>query len=50
MPPVGETEAEKTDSFFINWVDPQAGHLVPCQSDDRVRISLSFPHFRQWNS
>jgi hypothetical protein len=39
-----------TDSFFVRRVEPHAGHAAPRQREDRTRISLSFPHFAQWNS
>jgi hypothetical protein len=40
----------KTESFFVSFVEPQLGHLVPFQSFDRTRISFSFPHFPHSNS
>ena len=43
-------DAAKTDSFLTSRVDPQAGHGVPFQSEDRTSTSLSFPHALQWNS
>jgi hypothetical protein len=35
-------EDANTDSFFESFTDPQCGHLVPFQSLDRTKISLSF--------
>jgi hypothetical protein len=40
----------KTDSFFDSFVEPQAGHLLPFQSLERTRISLSLPHLPHSNS
>jgi hypothetical protein len=37
----------KTESRFLRRVEPQWGHLVPLQSLDRTRTSLSFAHFSQ---
>ena len=46
--PASATVAEaNTDSFFSSFTDPQWGHLVPFQSLDRTRISLSRSHFPQ---
>ena len=36
-----------TESFFDNLVEPQLGHLVPFQSLERTRTSLSRSHFSQ---
>ena len=36
-----------TESFFCNFVEPQCGHSVPCQSVVRTRISLSRSHLSQ---
>jgi hypothetical protein len=44
LPPVEEA---KTDSFFDSFTEPQCGHLVPFQSFERTRISLSLSHFSQ---
>jgi len=43
-PPLREA---KVDSSFVNFVEPQRGHLVPFQRDERTRISLSFPQLAQ---
>jgi hypothetical protein len=40
----------KTESFFESLVEPQCGHFVPFQLEERTRISLSFSHRSQWNS
>jgi hypothetical protein len=37
----------KTESFLTSFVEPQCGHLVPFQSLERTRISLSRSHFPQ---
>jgi len=34
----------KTDSFLVNFAEPQCGHFVPFQSLDRTKTSLSFSH------
>jgi len=39
FPPMLEA---KTDSFFSSLVEPQWGHSVPFQREERTRISLSF--------
>jgi len=31
----------KTENFFCRRDDPQCGHAVPFQSEDRTKISLS---------
>jgi len=36
-----------TDSFLLNFVEPQCGHAVPSHFVERTSISLSFPHFPQ---
>jgi hypothetical protein len=36
-----------TDSFLLNFVEPQCGHAVPSHFVDRTSTSLSFPHFPQ---
>jgi hypothetical protein len=36
-----------TENFFANFGEPQYGHLVPVQSLERTRISLSRSHFSQ---
>ena len=46
-PPPAEA---KTESFLTRRVDPQWGHFVPVQSEERTRSSLSCWHFSQWNS
>jgi hypothetical protein len=43
-PPVEEAN---TENFLSSFVEPQYGHGVPCQSLERTRSSLSFPHFPQ---
>jgi len=48
--PACSLEGANTDSFLVNWVEPQEGQAVPFQSDERTSTSLSFPHFLQWNS
>jgi len=40
----------KTENFLANFAEPQCGQAVPFQSVERTRISLSRPHFSQWNS
>jgi hypothetical protein len=40
----------KTENFFESFIEPQLGHLVPFQSFERTRISLSLPHFPHSNS
>jgi hypothetical protein len=37
----------KVENFLDNFLEPQCGHSVPFQSDERTRISLSVPHFSQ---
>ncbi len=37
----------KTENFFSSLVDPHFGHLVPFQSSERTRISLSTEHASQ---
>jgi len=44
--PAAEAEA-KVENFLDNFSEPQCGHLVPCQSLDRTRTSLSRSHFAQ---
>ena len=36
-----------TENFFVSFVEPQFGHGVPCQSLERMRISLSVAHCSQ---
>jgi hypothetical protein len=36
-----------TDSFFVNRFDPHLGHGVPFHLLERMRTSLSAPHFPQ---
>jgi hypothetical protein len=36
-----------TDSFFFNRFEPHLGHGVPAHLLERMRISLSAPHFPQ---
>jgi hypothetical protein len=43
-------EEAKTENFLESFVEPQCGHLVPFQSLERTRTSLSRSHFPQWNS
>jgi hypothetical protein len=43
LPPL---DANK-ENFFESLVEPQLGHLVPFQSFERTRISLSLAHFSQ---
>ena len=43
-PPLAEA---KVENFLASLVEPQFGHLVPFQSLERTRISLSFSHFSQ---
>jgi hypothetical protein len=40
LPPFPPLEA-KTESFLVNFTDPQCGHGVPFHSLERTRISLS---------
>ena len=42
----GPAEA-KVENFLSSLLEPQCGHLVPLQSDERAKISLSRPHFSQ---
>lgn len=35
-----------TESFFSSLTDPQCGHFVPSQSEERTSISESWLHFR----
>jgi hypothetical protein len=44
------TDEANVESFFVSFVDPHWVHLAPSQWLERTRISLSFPHFPQWNS
>ena len=37
----------KTENFLEIFFDPQCGHLVPFQSLERTRISLSCSHWSQ---
>lgn len=37
----------KVENFLASLVEPQCGHLVPSQSLDRTRISLSRSHLPQ---
>lgn len=37
----------KVENFLDNFSEPQCGHLVPCQSLERTRISLSCSHLPQ---
>jgi len=37
----------KVENFFSSFVDPHSGQGVPAQSLERIKISLSFPHFPQ---
>jgi len=37
----------KVENFFSSRAEPQWGHLVPDQSLERTRISLSLSHFPQ---
>ena len=37
----------KVENFLASFVEPQRGHLVPVQSLERTRISLSVSHFAQ---
>jgi hypothetical protein len=39
--------AAKVENFLSSFAEPQCGHLVPFQFDERTRISLSRPHFSQ---
>jgi hypothetical protein len=47
LPPPPEAEEAKTENFFESFTEPQWGHLVPFQSLERTRISLSFSQFEQ---
>ena len=44
------TDAANVENFFDNVVEPQCGHGVPFQSEDRTRTSLSRSQDLQWNS
>jgi len=44
LPPPAEA---KVENFLSSFVEPQCGHFVPFQSDERTRISLSRSHFPQ---
>jgi hypothetical protein len=47
-PSAVSTPAEaNTENFFASFVEPHFGHLVPFQSLERTRISLSAAHFSQ---
>jgi len=46
-PAVAEANVE---NFLASFIEPQCGHLVPFQSRERTRISLSVSHCSQWNS
>ena len=37
----------KTERFFLRRVEPQRGHFVPRQFDDRTRTSLVVSHCSQ---
>jgi hypothetical protein len=39
--------AANVENFFWTFIEPQCGHLVPAQSLERTRISLSFAHCSQ---
>ncbi len=43
----GVPAAAKVENFLSSFAEPQCGHLVPFQFEERTRISLSFPHFSQ---
>jgi len=45
--PAEEPEEANTDSFFVNFVEPQRGHFAPFHRLERTRISLSQSHFPQ---
>jgi len=47
--PPGPAEA-KVENFLDNFREPQCGHSEFFQLVERTRISLSRPHFSQWNS
>jgi hypothetical protein len=40
-------EEANVENFFSSFFEPHWGHWAPFQSLERVRISLSFPHFSQ---
>lgn len=46
-PPPPGTDAAKVENFLLNRVDPQWGHGVPFQSDERTKTSLSRSHASQ---
>jgi hypothetical protein len=48
--PVPAVADANTENFFDSFFEPQCGQVVPFQSLDRTRISLSRSHFSQWNS
>lgn len=39
--------AVNVENFFASLVEPQCGHEVPLQSEERTRISLSRSHLPQ---
>ena len=43
-PPLAEAN---TESFLTSFDEPQWGHLLPTQSLERTRISLSLSHLEQ---
>jgi len=50
MPVEGEAlppAAAKVENFLDNFFEPQCGHSEFFQSVERIRSSLSFPHFSQ---
>jgi len=40
-PPPPATEAAKVERILVNWVEPQSGQGVPCQSLERTKTSFS---------
>ena len=46
-PPPSALADAKTENFFASFLEPQCGHLVPLQSLERTRTSLSLSHFSQ---
>jgi hypothetical protein len=45
--PLSPVLEANTENFFESFVEPQCGHLVPSQSVDRTRTSLSLSHLPQ---
>ena len=48
--PLAVADEAKSENFLDSFSEPHCGHLVPFQSLERTRISLSRSHCPQWNS